>query len=205
MWKVDMRNILSSLLCLGLVATSAGSGKAADNTGLFAIRGNGVVMCGDLVNAINEADDPGRAEIVRDFASWLGGYLTFANRTVGERFDVTPLVADIDMLAVVVDRCEKEPSLLFETASFEIFSVLLPFGTSSFSEVSALDSGLPVREETVSMLRQVLVENGYILDDAANTLQNALEQFNADQGIASGNALSIETVLKLLEMASVSE
>lgn len=172
---------------------------AADTEGLFSIRGVGGQPCGAVVAAINDADEADRPAIVAELATWLGGYLTLANRTIEGRFEVTPFVSDVDMLAIVVDHCEKEPELVFEAAAFYILTILLPYGPRDFSEVAALEDSVALRVSTVSTLREALMEKGYLEQSLDGSLRGAIQQFNADHGIEEADALGIETVLRILE------
>jgi hypothetical protein len=172
---------------------------AADTEGLFAIRGVGGQPCSAVVAAIDEATEADRPAIVAELATWLGGYLTLANRTIEGRFEVTPFVSDVDMLAIVVDRCEKEPELVFETAAFDIMTILSPYGPRDFSEVAVFEGSVLLRASTVSLLREVLTDKGYLEQSLDGSLMDALLAFNADQNIEATNILGIETVLRIFE------
>lgn len=174
---------------------------AADASGNFAIRGVGAQSCGAVVAAIKEADDATRANIVQTLSVWLGGYMTYANRTIEGRFDATPFVSDVDMLAIVVDRCEAVPDAQFETAVQEIVSILAPFGPAEISEVAPLDGSVALRVSTVVALQEALIDLGLLKGKADGTMgpmtRAAIARFNSDRGLGSGDAISIETILKV--------
>lgn len=195
-----MTHAKTLLLAAGLFCLGLGPTRAADSEGRFAIRGIGGESCSAITSAIDAADEAGRAEIIAALSTWLGGYLTFANRTIDGRFDATPLVSDIDMLAVVVDRCEKEPGLLFETAAFDILDALAPYGPEELSQIVALESGILLREPTIRRLRDVLTRAGYLAQVSNDELTDAVARFNADQGIEDEAAIVIETLLRALAL-----
>lgn len=182
-----------------LSATMATSVPAADTDGLFAIRGIGGQPCSAITAAINDADEADRPGIIAELATWLGGYLTFANRTTDGKFEVTPFVSDVDMLAIVVDRCEKEPELTFETAAFDILAVLSPFGPGDFSEVVVAEGSVALRISTLSALREALVLKGYLEPSLDGSLQEAIRQFNSDLKIDQPELIGIETILRILD------
>lgn len=195
-----MRQIPAMLLAASLAALSHSQAAAADAEGNFAIRGIGAQSCGAVVEAINGAGDEARAEIVLALSTWLGGYLTHANRVIAERFDAVPFVSDVDMLAIVVDRCEAAPEALFETAAQDILAVLAPVGVGAMSEVAEVDDSVVLRVSTVQALQQALIDRGF-LEGAADGVvgpmtRSAVQRFNADQGIDAGNTITIETVLR---------
>lgn len=195
-----MRHANTTLLAAAVAAVAVSGAQAADADGNFAIRGIGAQNCGALAEAIEAADETARAEIVAAHATWLGGYLTQANRLVEGRFDTVPFVSDVDMLAIVVDRCEAAPDATVETAAAEILAILLPFGTAELAPLADLEDSVALRRPTVVALQQALIDRGY-LDDTADGVvgprtRAAVEQFNADQGIGGGSAISIETILR---------
>jgi hypothetical protein len=188
------------ILAVGVFALGASVLQAADADGRFAVRGIGSDSCNAVTTAIEAADAAGRAEIVTGLSTWLGGYLTFANRVIEGRFDATPLVSDIDMLAVVVDRCEREPDLSFEAAAFEILSALSPYGSKSLSEVVIQEDSVTIRQSTLVALRDALSRSGYLEQRRDDALFEAVERFNADQGIDAGAQIAIETVLRAIAL-----
>lgn len=174
---------------------------AADEEGNFAIRGIGGQNCGAIADAITEADEAERDNLVIALSTWLGGYLTHANRAVDGRFDVVPFVSDVDVLAVVVDRCEAARDANFETAAAEILGALTPVGTPSRAPVADLgDNSVALRTPTVVALQQALIDRGY-LDGTADGVvgamtRDAVAEFNADTGIDGGSTITIDTVLR---------
>lgn len=198
-----MRDARSTLLAAAVAAFAVSGAKAADEDGNFAIRGIGAQQCGALVQAIESADQAARAEIVEAHATWLGGYLTQANRLVDGRFDTVPFASDIDMLAIVVDRCEATPDITVETAAAEILSILLPFGTAELASMAELEDSVALRRPTVLALQQALIDRGYLPGSADGLIgprtRAAIEQFNADQGIGGGSAISIDTILRAFD------
>jgi len=188
------------LLAAGLAAFFNSPATAADDDGNFAIRGIGGQSCGAIVDAITEADAAARDNLVMTLSTWLGGYLTYANRVVDGRFDVVPFVSDTDVLAVVVDRCETAPESAFETAASDVLGALAPVGTASRAPVSDLESSVALREPTVVALQQALIDRDYMDGDADGVVgpmtRAAVESFNSDNQIEGGNAITIETVLR---------
>ena len=195
-----MPHTKSMLLAAGLAAFVNSPATAADDDGNFAIRGIGGQSCGAIVDAITEADAAARDNLVMTLSTWLGGYLTYANRVVDGRFDAVPFVSDIDVLAVVVDRCEAARDAAFETAASDILVALAPVGTASRAPVSDLESSVALREPTVVALQQALIDRDYMDGDADGVVgpmtRAAVESFNSDNQIEGGNAITIETVLR---------
>jgi hypothetical protein len=188
------------LLACGFFSLGHAPLQAADSEGRFAIRGIGGESCSAVTAAIDAADEAGRIEIIGALSTWLGGYLTFANRMIDGRFDATPLASDIDMLAVVVDRCEKEPDLQFEAAAFDILGVLVPYGVETLSQLVELEDAIALRKATLEALRESMLLGGYIEQGTDEEFLAAIARFNADQGIEGAEGIVIETILRSLAM-----
>lgn len=188
-----------AFMVAGLLAPAL---HAADAGGNFAIRGVGAYSCGDILQAIDNDDAAMREGVVVSLATWLGGYLTHANRVIDGRFEAVPFVSDLDMLALVLDRCRAGTDLPFEIAASEVLAILLPFGTPELSPVADLPDPVAMRAHTVVALQRVLIERGY-LEGAADGIvgpltRRAIARFNRDRSIAGGDRIGIETVLGLL-------
>lgn len=195
-----MRKSVATLIAASLAALSQAAVHAADADGNFAIRGVGSQSCGAVVEALTRADDQQRGEIVMTLSIWMGGYLTHANRVIADRFDAVPFVSDVDMLAIVVDRCEAAPEALFETAAHDILALLAPVGVPGMSEVAQLADSVALRSSTVRALQQALIDRGFLEGDADGLVgpmtRAAVQRFNAAQGIEAGPTITIETVLR---------
>lgn len=195
-----MRHPKTMLLAAGLAALLTSPALAADADGNFAIRGIGGQSCGAIVDAITKDDVATRDTVIMTLSTWLGGYLTYANRVVAERFDVVPFVSDIDVLALVVDRCEAARDAAFETAASDIIGALAPVGVASRAPIADLESSVTLREPTVAALQQALINRGFLNGDADGVVgpmtRAAVERFNSDKGIEGGDAITIETVLR---------
>lgn len=198
-----MQYMKTMLMAASLAGLSHAPAYAADDEGNFAVRGIGAQNCGAVVDAINSADAAARGSLVRALSTWLGGYLTYANRVIEGRFDAVPFVADVDVLAVVVDRCEDVPDATFETAASDILSALAPAGTKSIASVADLESSVALREPTVVALQQALIDQGYLDGNAdgkvGSRTREAVESFNSDNAIDGGSAITIETVLRAFD------
>lgn len=187
---------------LSLCTLQATTAMAADASGNFAVRSFGGQTCSAVVSAINDSEGEARADIVSALSIWLGGYLSHANRTAEQQFDVSPFVADQDVLAIVVDRCEKAPDALFETAAHEIMVTLSAFGPKEMSPLADLQNAVALRVDTVVALQSSLIALGHLEGKADGVAGPAtvaaVGKFNADAKIAGGDAITIETVLRLL-------
>jgi hypothetical protein len=82
---------------LALVSTGSG---AADKDGRFAIRGPGLMTCGEYVQA-REARSP----LYHQFGGWLDGYLTGVNQYRAATYDITTFETT-ELLALVIDTPE---------------------------------------------------------------------------------------------------
>jgi hypothetical protein len=98
---------MTCLRTLGLLALLAHGpfASAADQNGLFAIRGAGLLTCLTYVQEREAASD---AYLM--IGGWLDGYVTAVNELSLETFDVTPYVST-ELLTVLINRhCKGNPT-----------------------------------------------------------------------------------------------
>jgi hypothetical protein len=185
-----------------LIAWLPAHAPAADSAGNFAVRGLGAQSCASVTAALAQPDEAARVALIRTLSAWVGGYLTHANRVTGSRFDAVPFVSDVDVLSIVVHRCEASPDALFETAAQEILAILAPFGTESMAPVADVEQSVALRLPTVGVLQQALIDRGLLAGKpdgvVGNATRAAIARFNAEQKTGEGSTVTVETVLRLL-------
>lgn len=154
----EAMKLLSIFVAASLVAGSRAA-LAADKDGRFAVRGVGSNKCSDLTSVIDRND----AVAVQLYASWWTGYLSAANRLIGQTFDAVPAIGANETLGLVAVLCRQSKDSLVEVAahrSLEALNAIRIRDESPLVIVQAADNQLAVREAAVTFAQLELAKLG---------------------------------------------
>lgn len=93
-----LSRLLQLFAGVGAFSCAALSASAATNEGLFAARGIGAQAC----ETISDAAEANRDANIAALSTWIAGYVSHANRVTDDRFEVTPIVDNRVLAAIVV-------------------------------------------------------------------------------------------------------
>ena len=196
-----MKVALPAALVAGLALSAPA--LAADPDGRFALRSLATLNCGQIVATIEQSGAEELQALVTQLSIWLGGYLTHANRTTPDVFDVVPFGAERDVLAVVVNRCEQlPPETNFEATVAQVVALLEPLSVPSESPMRSFDGALPMRESMVIRVQERLIEFGHLAGSADGVVgpltRQALQAFQAERGLDETAVLDLDVFLLLM-------
>ncbi len=197
----DMSYIHGATLCSAMLFAVPAIG--ADTEGRFALRGFGTANCGQVVSAISERSANELQTFVDQLSLWLSGYLTHANRTTPDVFDIIPFGSERDLLAVIVSRCEKLPSdANFEATTAQVISVLSVHAVQNESPISYNPGMIPLRIAIIERVQQRLIELGYLSSSVDGLVgaetQSAIQAFRLSKNMNDDAKLDIDALLNLL-------
>jgi hypothetical protein len=116
-------NRTTSAIALSLAFMLPSATHAANEDGVFSVRGIGAFGCGDLVTAFRSEESTGAAERL---VAWISGYLSHANRTHAAAYDVMP-IQSIDGIATTVARlCDANQESPVEAVVHSVMTLLEP-------------------------------------------------------------------------------
>lgn len=198
-----MKTLAIRSAALTLAVALASPATAADTDGRFALRSLATLTCGQVVDAINARNGDELQALVDQLSLWLGGYLTHANRVTPETFDIVPFVAERDILAVIVNRCQSsQPETNFEAVTSSVVTALSSFAVKSESPVRTGEMMIPLRETVVMLAQEKLISLGHLKDKPdgvyGKNTENAVREFQTSMTLAASGKLDIDTVLALL-------
>lgn len=161
---------------------------AATDNGNFASRGLGAQSCADVISML-ESEEGDLASL--QFAAWVGGYISHANRTTEGIFDVMP-IQDVYAVATIVARlCEQNPDSPVEPAMASLVSMLSPGAQSEPSEISTVEhegASTAISQNTMQRVQVRLAELGHLPEGGADGVygpqtRQALEAFQSENSI----------------------
>jgi murein L,D-transpeptidase YcbB/YkuD len=191
-----LRNLV---ILVGLLATLASPGRAADANGDHAVRGVGVASCATFV-----------AELERDgyekflFAGWLNGYLTAWNQLQPDTFEVASWQT-LDTLAEYLrQNCENSPDRTFYAVAAAMLQRLMDQRLTTRSDTTTFqhgDNSTVLYQDVLERVKQQLEERR-LLDDAAaapaDAVARALERYQGREGLAVTGLPDQATLHRLL-------
>ncbi len=128
--------VRAPLLALALVA-GADAAEAADDAGLFAIKGAGLQDCAAFIEAV-AAGSPDLAL----YAGWIDGYVTALNQFTPDAFDFAPWQNAQTMLGLTQSVCSAAPpETRFMDAFADLARILAPHRLTAQSPIEAVQVG----------------------------------------------------------------
>lgn len=196
---------LSRLLQLfagaGAISCAALSAPAATTEGLFAARGIGAQVC----DSISDTDEESRDASVAALSTWIAGYLSHANRVTPDRFEVTPVVDNRVLAAIVVQLCTQNPAALIENVFASVLDLTAAGGQPTESDLIELRNGDAVttlRAAALAEVQQALASLDLLaqadIDGAYGPrTRNALTAFQEQRSLAPTGVPDPVTLLNL--------
>ncbi len=170
---------LVALLALGPLAS------AADQNGLFAIRGAGLLTCHTFVQEREAASD---AYVM--IGGWLDGYVTAINELSLETFDVVPYVST-ELLTVLINRhCKDNATDIVFAVTNNLLAKLFDERLKSSSAYVDVRVGLyqmRLYTDTIERIQTSLAGKGLLDIEATGqwnlATQNALAKYQESVGM----------------------
>jgi len=173
---------------MAVFVASAPSTFAATPDGSFSVRGIGGQTCADMRTQLaGENADVAVAEL----NGWVAGWLTHANRSTDDTFDVHPLRSITAISEIVSRLCAGNPEALVETvmtlSTTSIASGRVD-GTSEIQSYTVGEASFTMRDETMQDLQSALVT------------RELLEEKQADGIFGPATVSAISAFQKLVEL-----
>lgn len=171
--------IVIALLCFSPFVS------AADQNGLFAIRGAGLLTCQTFVQEREAASD---AYVM--IGGWLDGYVTAINELSQETFDIIPYVST-ELLTVLINRhCKDNPTdILYavtNTLLANLFDERLKF-SSAYVDVRVGVDQMRLYTNTIERIQTTLAAKGLLDIEASGkwniATRDALVKYQESVGL----------------------
>jgi hypothetical protein len=160
---MSIRHAMGAVVLAGLIAGTAPGAPAlaADEEGLFAVRGAGIADCTQYLEA-REA----RSQQYFQFGGWMNGYLTGLNRFEEGTFDLVPWQNADFLASALANYCSQNPDQSFHNAVVLLAETLKPQRIESRSErveipVEGEEQPLRMYRTTLQRVQAALNEEGY--------------------------------------------
>jgi hypothetical protein len=189
-----------TLVFLMVLAGSGTNAFAADDKGLFAIRGAGLLTCQTFVKERAAASN---AYVM--IGGWLDGYVTGVNELSRNTFDIVPFVST-ELLTVLLDRhCKRNPSdLVFavmNTLLARLYDNRLP-AASPYVDVRVGLDQTRLYAETIVRIQSALAAKGHLPGERTGrwdqATQAALGRYQASVGLKASGFPDQATLWSLL-------
>lgn len=159
--------------------------SAADQDGLFSIRGAGLLTCKTYVEEREAASD---AYVM--IGGWLDGYITAVNELSAQTFDVLPYEST-ELLTILIDRhCEDNPSDILFAVTNSLLAKLFDDrlqSSSAFVDVRVGVDQVRLYTNIIERIQTALTAAGFLDDGAAGRwnleTQDALARYQESEGM----------------------
>src|SRR5690554_3569522 len=111
----------SLALLLGCYVLTSVPSMAADDEGNYALNGAGSLECSRYIQAAE-----GSSEELRQYMSWMQGYLTATNRLTENTFESIPLVGPQPVASLMLTVCRNASEERFEHALAGLIQLMQP-------------------------------------------------------------------------------
>lgn len=135
--------------------------SAATTDGLFAARGTGAEVC----ESLGEPGDARREANHAALSVWIAGYVSHANRATQDRFDVSPIVDNQVLAAIVAQFCSQNPTTLIENVVALVLEMTADGGQSAESDLIELrnqEMVATLRADALIEVQRALVAEGLL-------------------------------------------
>ncbi|MGD9863086.1 MAG: peptidoglycan-binding protein [Pseudodonghicola sp.] len=161
-----MKFVRAFSLCVAAgVPLAAG---AATESGLFAARGLGANSCAALTSEAGATLDP---DLRGQLASWIAGYVSYANRNDSGAFETMPVQNPNALAELTRLICGHNPDILIESAFHAVLERFAPLAQADETALETLSTAqyqVPVRAGVLADVQQYLVAQNYLAADAAD-------------------------------------
>lgn len=167
-----------------MVSLSAALAPAATSEGEFAIKGIGLMTCGQFLERREQPD------VVYALAGWIDGFVTALNKLAEGTFDSTPWQSADLMVRVLTTHCENNAE---DRVAGVVASIVDQFAQDKMRQASPLvpvvgkQQGLLVYANVLARVQTVLAEQGLYGGEAGDgfnqATRDALGAFQKDNGL----------------------
>jgi hypothetical protein len=161
-------NRTSCAIALSLACMLPAATHAANEDGVFSVRGLGVFGCGDLVAALRSEESTGAAERL---VAWVSGYLSHANRTHAAAYDLMP-IQSMDGIATIVARlCDANQENPVEAVVHSVMTSLEPLALDQPEvpeEARNGEAAVFIRPSVLAALQERLIARELLPAGSAN-------------------------------------
>lgn len=191
------------LAALGLLA-AAPNARAADARGAYAIDGGGGAPCKAFTESRRAAS--GRANDL--FAGWVDGYVSAANRSRPETFDLTPWQTTELLLLLLSRYCENYPEDRFQIAVDNLLDTLHPQRLVNYSDrlvVGEKAQGISIYREVLKRAQRSLASQGFYTGQMDGNYDKAVHKafrdYQEKNGLKATGLPEPETLYRLLPLS----
>jgi hypothetical protein len=203
----DMKSYKKALQIFTIVAAgqmSAFPMQSATGEGKFSVRGIGAASCSILVADLK--GDQGKAVRLR-LSDWVAGWLSQANRSTPNSFDLFPIQDPFETAHLVALLCQKNPDTLVETVLASVVTALVDSSDTGESEILNLKNGeqqVNLRSSVLMRLQKKLVEQSLLEENMADgtfgpASQKAFEDYQAAHKMKVTGLPDVPTLYMLLK------
>ena len=164
---------IKAVTCAALLVSGT-LASAADQNGLFSIRGAGLLKCETYVQEREAASD---AYIM--IGGWLDGYITAVNELSQETFDVAPYEST-ELLTILINRhCKDNPSDIVFAVTNNLLAKLFDNRmklSSPYADVRVGPSQMRLYTHTIMRIQESLVARGLLDIEITGQWNAATEQ-----------------------------
>lgn len=187
MLKLDYSACLKSLrvgTCIAATFFATSAAQAANEAGLYAVRGIGSTSCGAFVDLIEEE---GRLPV--PYVAWMSGYLSALNRLEAETFDVSYITQNESMMVLVGRLCSDSRDVILETAIARLVNFMSEErikAESGFLRLNVGDQQVMIRQSVYDRFVDRLVANGFLdaPEGFSEQVRDAILEFQEERGLA---------------------
>ena len=176
---------------------------AATKEGAFSVRGIGAETCSTFTERLS---GNGRQQALGELASWIGGYLSSANRQTENAFEVMPISNNVAVAALAADICKNNTDALVDTVVTSLVDAFANDAMDGDSPLMNFKSGkysTVMRAALVESVQKKLVEKGYLeasdVDGKFGTgTSKAIGKFQKSNGLLVTGVPDPLTLMRLL-------
>ena len=186
------------------VVSSQGA-SAGNEDGQFVVRGIGSQQCAYL-----NTDYPQSKTKQVELSSWIGGYVTHANKSTTDLFDLIPYANIGQFAGLVAVICKSKPTVQVQAIVDALASRIAPYHVSEqggFDVVKSETHQVEIRPETIKDVQGLLAAQGYLdkqdVDGAFGpTTSGAISAFQKKANMKQTGVPDTLTLYRLLEVKS---
>ncbi|MCP9482663.1 peptidoglycan-binding protein [Shimia sp. CNT1-13L.2] len=194
------KTVLATTLSIALGMASQAA-NAGNQDGQFVIRGIGAQKCSFL----NE-DFPENKTKQLELSNWVGGYVTYANKTQNGVFDHLPFQNTEQFSRLVAAICRTQAEAQVQSVMDSLITHFEPYHSAekgSFEVVKSATHQVALRRETVMSVQALLASRGYLTKDDVDGAfgpksSKAVADFQKAAGIKETGVPDTVTLYRLL-------
>lgn len=151
--------LVVALMLTFAATTTAGTARAADAEGRFAVKGPGLATCQDYVNNVKE-----KSQTFYVMGGWLLGFLSAHNLHMKDTYDAASWQSGEVLLGLMENYCKQRPDERYAEAAIKLIRLLMPHRLTTESRLIRAANGeykTALYEEVMRRTQQTLKAEGY--------------------------------------------